>query len=336
MIKVLRISLFMGAFFGIVWIQQSLIPKSPQPYTQTRSIMATPFTIIVAAKTNEKLTKVVDKAFAAITRIDKKYSTYKPTSILSRINQNAGKKPVPIDRETQELLVFAQRVSEKSNGSFDITFQSFGHLWHLSPSKFTLPDPQTIQSRLQDINFHNVMLGDKSVRFATHGTKIGMGAYAKGYAIDLAADVLRKAGYQNFVVNGGGDLLFSGRKFNQAWTAGIQHPRHKNGFLMGTFNIEKNTALVTSGDYEKFVTHKGKRYHHIIDPRTGYPARGFRSVTVLAKTAMIADALATALFILGPEKGQKLIQSYDAEAFFVDSKGLFLGARKWKQHMNQL
>ena len=337
-IKVIFLTIFLIA---VIYVQTQIYklgdkPKKvgPIPYTVTKIHMGTLFTIIIAEKRPQKeLQGAVTRAFDVIHQLDKKYSTYKKDSLISRINADAGKKATSIDNETYQLIQFATNISKLSKGAFDITFKSFDKIWKLNPEKFTLPDKETILRGKISINYRNLHLNKEEQEFKifinNEYTQIGMGAYVKGYAIDQAALSLKNQGINNFIINGGGDIYFAGTKFGTHWLTGIQHPRKGRGELLANIPIDKNMALVTSGDYEKFVIHQGIRYHHIIDPRTGYPARGLISVTVLHPSAMTADALATSIFVLGLKEGMKLINNFpDIQALLIDDQGEFHGTKE--------
>lgn len=313
----------------VVFIQKVLMEDaSSKPYRIVRQSMGTAFTIMVAERLSKnEIEEKVELGFAEINRLNDKYSPYNPKSVVSQLNKSQGK-PVKVDQETLMLFQFSQNMSEISGGVFDITFKSFGRMWNLKPEKFQLPDEEKIKERLDWINYKNVVIDVAAQEVSLNGehTQIGLGAFVKGYAVDKAAEVFRKNGVNNFLINGGGDIYFSGHKFGKPWIAGIQHPREDRGKVIASFPITQNGSLVTSGDYERFVDYKGKRYHHIIDPRTGYPSEGVQSVSVWASKALEADAFATAIFILGPEKGLELSRQKEGiKAVIIDAHGEFHG-----------
>ncbi len=335
-IKIIFLTIFLIA---VIYVQTQIYKLGdkqkkvgPIPYTTTNIHMGTLFTIIIAEKKPQKELQIAaKKAFDVIHQLDKKYSTYRKDSLISHINADAGKKATSIDNETFQLIQFANNISELSKGAFDITFKSFDKIWKLKPEKFTLPDKETILKKKISINYRNLHLSEEELKIFINNeyTQIGMGAYVKGYSIDQAALSLTNQGINNFIINGGGDIYFSGTKFGKHWLTGIQHPRKGRGKLLANVPIDKNMALVTSGDYEKFVIHEGIRYHHIIDPRTGYPARGLISVTILHPSAMTADALATSIFVLGLKEGLKLVNNFpDTQALLIDDQGEFHGTKE--------
>lgn len=314
---------------------QGLYQESNQrkiPYTTTEMSMGTLFTVMIAEPiADDKAEALANKALKAIHRLDKKYSTYKSDSLLSKINANAGKPAMKIDKETYDLIHFAKKISALSDGAFDITFHSFRSIWNLRAKPFQIPDKKIIAEKKKWINYKNIILTQEpyTIAITDAHTQIGLGAYVKGYAVDKAAESLYAHNISNFIINGGGDIYFSGTKYGQPWKAGIQHPRKARGELLTTIDSSKNQAIVTSGDYEKFIMYNNQRYHHIIDPRSGYPARTSQSITVIHNSTMEADALATALFILG-EAGSAKIRAHfpQAKILFIDNQGIPLGSKE--------
>jgi len=239
-------------------------------------------------------------------------TVYRDDSPVSEVNARAGHGGVEVPEELLKLVVEAKQISAQTDGKFDISFGALGGLWRYKAEKPTLPDPSLIEARLPLVDYRAILVDreKKTIALAKPGMAIGLGAIAKGYAVDRVAHILRSHGEDNFIINGGGDLFISGRKGDRPWKVGIQNPRDRASYF-ARFPVTRPGAVVTSGDYEKFFELDGKRYHHILDPDTGYPARGTVSVTILADSAARADALATGVFILGPEKGMELIEADD-------------------------
>ena len=207
-----------------------------------------------------------------------------------------------------------------TSGAFDITWRGMGRLWTFGDD-FRVPEENEIREAVGRVDFRKVVIDGNTVFLPDPEMAIGLGGIAKGYAIDRAGLKIRQAGISNFLVDGGGDILAVGRINGRPWLVGIRDPRGDRLDLLRTLSISGG-AVVTSGDYERFKIVDGRRYHHIIDPRTGFPADKCRSVTVFAPEAEKADVLATAVFVLGPEEGLKLIQQAgDAETLIVDSSG---------------
>jgi thiamine biosynthesis lipoprotein len=266
----------------------------------------------------------IDSAIDEIKRVTQVFSEWEPGSEISAINKAAGVKAIGVSPEVFRLISEALRISELSNGKFDITFKSAGKLWDFREQ--TIPDAATLQSAVTAINYQNVVMDqeNQTVFLKQAETQVGLGGIAKGYAIDRAVQVIRQAGFGVFYINAGGDLYASSGASNKdsakRWKVGIQDPDNADS-LIAVLPVA-NGAIATSGDYERYFETDGIRYHHIIDPDTGHPADLSRSVTVLTSRAYLADALATAVFVLGPEKGITLIEKVsEAEVLLIDKHG---------------
>jgi thiamine biosynthesis lipoprotein len=298
---------------------------TPRPLI-TRNFSAMGTEVRMSAYTDDETgaVRAFESAFAEIQRLEALMTTWKPDSEVSRINAEAGLRPVAVSDEVLEVIEASERASALSGGAFDITFYAMRGLWKfdedLDPK---IPDPAEIKRRLPLIDWRKVIVDKKkkTVFLAKKGMAINLGGIAKGYAVDRAVAVLKKAGFPNVIVQAGGDLMCSGQRGPSPWTAGIRDPR---GARADVFAILKLTdhAFSTAGDYERFFFIDGKRYHHIIDPKTGYPATRSRSVTIYAPNALLADALDDAVFILGWQKGMEMIEKLDdVGAVVVDEGG---------------
>jgi thiamine biosynthesis lipoprotein len=253
-------------------------------------------------------------AEAEIVRLERLMTTWDPASEVSRVNAAAGKEPVVVGPETFAVIREAVHASEISEGTFDITFETLHGLWKfdqdLDPHP---PSPAAVRAQVRYLGYRHVKLDPAAdtVFLDEAHVRIGLGGIAKGYAVDQAAKVLMDGGLTSFYAQAGGDLLAHGSKPDgTAWRAGIRDPRGPEGDYFAMMPVTDH-AFSTAGDYERTYVVGGKRYHHIIDPRTGYPATASRSVTIWAPTALLADELDDAVFILGPEKGLALIESVD-------------------------
>jgi thiamine biosynthesis lipoprotein len=216
------------------------------------------------------------------------------------------------------MLQRSIRYSEKTEGTFDITWRGMGNLWHFDDS-FVPPTPAEVNAARRNIDYRAIRIQGNSI-YLPEGKNIGLGGIAKGYGVNRAVEVLVKAGFSDCLVDGGGDVRVSGTHDGQPWRLGIQHPRAAHGKLLGVVRLT-NQALVTSGDYERFKIVDGIRYHHIIDPRTGWPATAATSVSVLSNDAEQGVVLAKAIFILGPEKGLALARAEGVDALLIDPLG---------------
>ncbi|HVZ72086.1 MAG TPA: FAD:protein FMN transferase [Polyangia bacterium] len=240
-----------------------------------------------------------------------------------RINRAAGKAAVKVGDETIEVIDKSLEMSKRSQGVFDITFSAMHGLWKfdedLDPK---LPPPEEIARRKKLINWRDVVVDHRAhtVKLRRAGMRMSLGGIAKGYAVDRCAAVLRADGFRDFMVQAGGDLFVSGSKGSVPWMVGVRDPRGGPRDIIARMAIEDH-AFSTAGDYERSFIIAGRRYHHIIDPRTGYPATASREVTIFAPNAFLADALDDAVFILGPKEGLALVESYpDCAALIVDAK----------------
>ena len=296
-------------------------------YKRTELAMGTVVEISVADKDKdpEAIEKAICKAFDRIKEIEALMSSYLKGSDVSRINRLGKGKYVAVSDETFEVIRTSIKFSKLSEGAFDITILPVLELWGFSSKiREDVPTQEEIGERLPLVNFRNILIDEeeRAVGFSVAEMEIDLGGIAKGYAVDEAIVVLKNEGIKKAMVNAGGDVYCLGTKDNdQLWVIGIKHPR-KPGQILTTLEI-KGQAIATSGDYEKYYTIKGKRYPHIIDPRTGRPVQNdVMSVTILAPTCLEADALATTCFVLGKEKGLKLIGSLDGvEGMIVSQQG---------------
>jgi thiamine biosynthesis lipoprotein len=257
-------------------------------------------------------------------------SEWKEDSPVSTINAVAGEKLVPVPEELRSLIERAIGYGELTEGAFDITWKGVDHLWRFDET-FTVPSDKEIEAALSLVDFRKIEIDKDRIGLAKAGMALGLGGIAKGYAIDRAATVLRSRDYRNFLVNGGGDVLTAGTRGGQPWRIGVRNPRGGKNELVARLNLSGG-AVVTSGDYERFQIVDGVRYHHIIDPRTGYPARLCQSVTIVAPAAEDADVLATAVFVQGPAKGLQLVSGRpETEALVIDASGEFWMTEGFKQ-----
>jgi FAD:protein FMN transferase len=281
--------------------------------------MGTYVSITVALPESEKVLEAIDAGFAEVSRLASTLSEWRADSQISAVNQQAGKQAVKVGKELFDILEMAHTISQKSNGAFDITFGPLGGLWNYKAKNPTIPDKKEIAKRVGLVDYRLLVL-DKKARTAMlkkKGMRTGLGGIAKGYIVDKVSNVLKQKGFPNHLIIAGGDLYASGTRGDRKWRIGIRHP--KNRQLHSAVEIE-NEGVATSGNYEKFFYIDGVRYHHILDPKTGRPARGTASVTVIAKSAAHADAYATALFVQGPTPALELAAKEGLEVFIFDEE----------------
>ena len=309
--------------FILVLVTTFNLSAAQQPYKRTLKLMGSRFDITVVADGEAQGEAYIDWAVAEITRIEKLISSWDPNSHTSAINANAGKKPVKVDRELIELIQRAIAISKLTDGAFDISYASMDKIWKFDGSMTAMPDAQTIASSVEKVGFQNIVIDSKAstVFLKKEGMKIGFGAIGKGYAADKAKQLLIEKGVSAGIINASGDMNTWGKQTNgNPWKVAITNPLDKNK-VFALLPIV-NSAVVTSGDYEKYVTFNGTRYAHIIDPRTGYPATGIISATVFAPKAELADALATSVFVMGIEVGlNRINQLPGIECIIVDDQG---------------
>jgi len=253
------------------------------------------------------------QAMAEVDRIEARMSTYRESSEISRVNAHAADAPVRVSRELFDLVARSLVVSTLSDGAFDITYESVGHLYRLRDR--VRPADAQIDARLPAVDHSLVRLDPQaqSIAFAAPGVRINLGGIAKGYTCERVVELLAEAGVRNALVSAGGDTRLLGDRRGQPWVVGIRDPDDADGVV--TRLALDDEAISTSGDYERYFDENGVRYHHILDPATGRPSEGIRSVTVVGPEGTLTDALSTTLFVLGAEQGLALVETlpdYDA------------------------
>ena len=284
-----------------------------------------------------------NQAFAAVfsefDRLDALLSVWKPGSDVLRINAAAGSRPVEVSQETMEILRTAHAVSTWTNGKFDVTFGALSDVWKFDHDRDQrVPTPEEIAVRLPLIDYRTIVLdtNGRSVFVTRAGTRVHLGGIGKGYAVDRAVSMLRELGLRDFMVQFGGDLYVAGQAGNEPWRLGINDPRGAANDSFASIEL-RDLTFSTSGDYERFFIQAGQRYHHILDPTTGRPARGCRSVTIVAKSAMLADALSTGVFVLGPFAGMELVEGLpDVEAVIVSAQNEVLISQGLRDRVRML
>lgn len=271
--------------------------------------------------TNKKIAeKNIQRVISEMRRIDSLMSPFKKNSELSYINNQAAKHPVKISSELFNLIQQSLKISKLSKGAFDITFASVGQFYDYR--KKLQPTKKELASNLKKINYKHIKLNKKNqtIFFTQPGTKIDLGGIAKGHAVDRSIEILQSNGITQAMVSAGGDTRIIGDKGGRPWYVGIRHPRDKN--KSAVILPLSQTAISTSGDYERYFIKDNIRHHHIIKPSTGDSARELRSVSILGDQSTIVDALSTTVFILGLKKGMKLISELpNTEAIIIDNNG---------------
>ncbi len=284
-------------------------------------LMGNRFEFTVIAENKEIGNQAIEQAIAEVKRIEELLSTFKKSSQANEINDQAGIRPVKIDREVLQLISRANKISTITDGAFDITYGSIDKsLWNFDLKMTSLPDQETALKTVDLINYRHVLINDEecTVMLKNKGMRIGFGGIGKGYAADKAKQILQNLGIKSGIVNAAGDLITWGEQLNgSAWTIGIADP-DQSGRPFSSLNIS-NMAIATSGNYEKFVIIDGKRYSHTIDPKTGLPVSGIKSVSIICPSAELADALATPVVVMGVKIGLNLInQLKHVECVIID------------------
>jgi thiamine biosynthesis lipoprotein len=270
-----------------------------------------------------KAAAAFEAVFAEFDRLDGLMSVWRDGSDIVRLNAAAGVSPVPVSKETREVLHAAHQVSEWTEGKFDVTFGALSGLWKFDHDlDGVIPRRADVEAKLPLIDYRQLFVDDGTgtAFLKRKGMRAHLGGIGKGYAVDRGVAILRERGVRDFMIQSGGDMFVSGTRGIRPWRVGLRDPRGPADRTFAAIDLT-NLAFTTSGDYERFFMKNGRRYHHIIDPDTGEPARGSRSVTIAASSATLADAVDTGIFLLGPDKGMALIERLpDVEGVIVTEK----------------
>jgi len=285
---------------------------------QQQDIMGTRVSVELWHEDSQQAKHCGEKIFIEMHRIDALMSPYKPDSEISYINNNASIETIDVSDEMLRVIDKSLHFSDISSGAFDITYASIGYRYDYR--KQQRPSDQFIESNLSSIDYHHIQLVDKQIHFADSGVRIDLGGIAKGYAVDRALDIISQCDIKEAMVTAGGDSRILGKKRGKPWIIGIQHPRKKDDLALVL--PLSDTAVSTSGDYERFYISDGERVHHIINPVTGRSVNSTWSATVTGPDAMTTDALSTTVFVLGPKKGLALIETLEGiDAVIIDRYG---------------
>ncbi|MEW6109851.1 MAG: FAD:protein FMN transferase [Nitrospirota bacterium] len=302
-------------------------------YRKSKTLMDTFVTITVVSDSKEKAETSIDNAFTVMERFGNRINFFSEESELSLINKNAGVKEVKVSPETLDLIENAVYVSEKSGGAFDPTIGPLIKLWDFY--KKIKPSYTEISGVLHLVNYKNIVIdrNGSTVFLKRKGMLLDLGGIAKGYAADMAVADLKRNGIQAGIVAIAGDIkTFGAKPDGNPWNIGIRNPRQKSESDEVIAKIKlSDMAISTSGDYERYFLQDGKRYHHLLVPRTGRPADCCRSVSIIADKGAFADAFSTAVFILGPEKGLELVQKLGMDAVIIDNNGRILTTQNIKR-----
>jgi thiamine biosynthesis lipoprotein len=283
--------------------------------------MGSSLTLMAWTVDEDPANRAFDSVFAEFNRLDQLMSVWKKGSDILELNAAAGDHPIPVSKDTLDALVAARQMSEWTGGKFDVTFGALSDIWKFDQDQDnTVPSQAAIAARLPLIDYRKLVIDVQAgtAFLQKKGMHANLGGIGKGYAVDRAVALLRAAGLADFSIQAGGDLYVAGHRGDRPWRLGIADPRAPDGAIFARVDLSDST-FSTSGDYERSFIKDGVRYHHILDARTGFPARGSRSVTLLADDSFTADALDTAIFAVGPEKGMKIVAGVkNLEAVIVD------------------
>jgi len=295
-----------------------LVDNTSTLHKRSVRLMGNTFAFTVIVEDKERADHCFDAAIKEIQRIEKLLTTFDEHSQTNKINANAGVEPVIVDREVFEIIKRSIRISQLTQGAFDITYGSIDkRLWNFDRTMTSLPDKETAKRMVRLINYQNIILDEErsSVFLKQQGMRIGFGGIGKGYAADRAKQVLLNLGVTSGIVNAAGDLTVWGSQDDgKPWTIGVADPNTKIPFSYLKLN---NMSIATSGNYEKFVTINGKRYSHTIDPKTGLPVHGIKSVTVISPYAELSDAMATPVTVMGTKAGLDMINQMKSVACII-------------------
>jgi thiamine biosynthesis lipoprotein len=298
-------------------------PEKEKIYKKSKMTMDTIVTLSVVSESSGKAEKAMEKTFKEIEMLEKYLNNFSPDSEVSEINRQAGKNPVKVSPETMEVINRAIHISEKTKGAFDVTIGAVSKLWNFHDK--VKPDEKTVKQALPLVNYKNMIVNKKNqtIYLTKKEMSVDLGGIAKGYAADRAVGVLKKEGIKSGLVALAGEIkAFGLRPDKKPWRIGIQNPRQKgkDDEVIATMDLT-DAAISTSGDYQRYFIENGKRYHHILNPKTGYPADECMSVTVIARGSTALDGFPTGVFVLGREKGLKLIESLGFDGVIVGKEG---------------
>ncbi len=294
-------------------------PAAEIVHKRSRSMMGTIIAITVIGGAESKALPAMDAALDEMQRLEAVLSEWRPDSEISRINAAAGERAVPVGKDTIAVIKAGLDIGRWSGGAFDLSWAALRGMYLFQPGQERIPDAAELRARLSFIDYRKVHVDEQAstVKLAKKGMVLGTGGIAKGYALDRAGAVLRAAGLHDFMIFGGGQIQVSGTRSGRPWRVGIQHPRKDDYFA---FVEATDGSIATAGDYEHSFVKDGRRWHHIIDTRTGLPVQHTMSVTVVAESGLAADAVDTAIFVMGAERALKILDKapFAADVLIVD------------------
>ncbi len=296
------------------------LPVFADWYGDARAMMGTEVSVYLWSDDSASGEALLEEVFQEAARIDRLMSTYRDDSEISKINRLAAESDTAVGDELYQLIAKSLQISVLTDGAFDITYDSVGQ--HFDFRARQRPDEQTIASELQYIDFRHLLLDDErqTIRFRKDGVRINLGGIAKGHVVERGIHLLRSKGVRHAIVTAGGDSRLLGDRRGRPWMVGVRDPR-KDGEVAISVPLEEE-AISTSGDYERYFDEDGVRFHHIIHPATGTSVSGVHSATVMGPDAVMTDALSTSVFVMGVDKGLRLIATLpDYESIVIDADG---------------
>ena len=306
-----------------IFLLSGILASAQVTHKRSLSMLGSPFEMIVEAKDIPEADTYIDMAIAEVSRLENLISDWIPTTPISEVNRNAGIKPIKVPQEVFDLVQRSIKISELTSGAFDISYASMDKIWKFDGSMTAMPTPEEIKKSVAKVGYKNIILDTKNntIFLKEEGMKLGLGGIGQGFIADKIKALLISKGVVAGIVNVSGDINTWGKQLNgEKWKVAIKNPMNKDK-IFATFPLE-DSAVETSGSYEKYVTFNGIRYSHIIDTRTGYPATGVISVSLFAKSTEFADALATGVFVMGVDVGLDLVnQLPGVGCIYVDDKG---------------
>lgn len=307
-------SLLFFTFFTFAQVEQ----------TKTVDLMGSVFQITLVASDSISAHQNINKAIAEIERIENLISEWRPQTQISQVNQNAGIKPIKVDKEVFELTKKAIWFSDLSNGAFDISIVAMDKIWKFDGTMEKLPSKKAVRKSITNVNYKNIVLDpiNSTIFLSKKGMKIGFGSIGKGYAADKARELLQKLDVKAGIINAAGDVATWGTQINgNPWRIGVNNPL-ETGETIAILEFSGNNAVTTSGNYEKYVEIDDKRYSHIINPKTGYPSTELMSVTIVGENAEMCNGFSTSIMVLGLAKGLRMIEKHpDYKYIIITSKG---------------
>jgi len=292
-------------FIFFLFLIECLLGCQNQTFYKEERVLLGTYVEIIAPKK-----EAIENAFSEIKRIEVLLNKYDPNSEVSRLNREGKLK---LSKETFYVIRKAKEFWQKTEGAFDITVEPLLEIWGFLDKNYRIPTPEEIKGTLELVGADKILLNEvnQTAEFQKKGMRIDLGGIAKGYAVDMAVRKLKEMGIENALINAGGDIYCLGDKAKKLWKVGIKEPQNKG---LRKIIYLKDKAIATSGDYEQYFKNQQKKYCHIFDPKKGYPIdSGMVSVTVSANDCLTADALATAIMVLGVDKGKELVKNWEAK-----------------------